>query len=143
MLAITDLPHVMATLNATSVVFLSVGFGFIRRGRWKAHRACMVAALVASAAFLVIYLYYKANSGFAQFGGVGAIRPVYFTILIVHVLGAIAITPLVPVVVWRAYKERFARHRALARWTLPLWLYVGVSGIVVYVMAVHLYPVVP
>ena len=143
MLAITDLTHVMAALNGTSVVFLSFGFGFIRYGRWKAHRACMVAALVASAAFLAIYVYYKANSGFAHFGGVGAIRPVYFTILIVHVLGAIVITPLVPVVVWRAYKERFALHRALARWIFPLWLYVGVSGIVVYVMAVHLYPVVP
>ena len=142
MLAINELPHVMAALNGTSVVCLSAGFGFICLGRWKAHRACMVAALVASAAFLSIYLYYKANSGFAQFGGVGAIRRVYFSILILHVLGAIAITPLVPVVVWRAYKERFARHRALARWTLPLWIYVGVSGIVVYVMAVHLYPAV-
>ena len=141
MLAITDLPHVMAALNGTSVALLVTGFGFIRRGRWKAHRACMVAALVVSAAFLVIYVFYKVNSGFARFGGEGAIRPVYFTILIVHVLGAIAIVPLVPVVVWRAFKERFARHRALARWTLPLWIYVGVSGIVVYVMAVHLYPV--
>ena len=141
MLAITDLPHVMAALNATSVAFLSAGFGFIRRGRWKAHRACMVAALAASAVFLVIYIFYKANSGFARFGGAGVIRPVYFTILILHVLGAIAIVPLVPIVVRRALKGRFERHRALARWTLPLWIYVGVSGIVVYVMAVHLYPV--
>ncbi|MDP6882900.1 MAG: DUF420 domain-containing protein [Rhodospirillales bacterium] len=140
MLAITDLPHVMAALNGVSVVCLSAGFGFIRPGRWKAPQACMVAALVASAAFLSIYLYYKANAGFARFGGDGAVRPIYFTILILHVLGAIALTPLVPVVVWRAFKRRFARHRALARWTLPLWLYVGVSGIVVYVMAVHLYP---
>ena len=140
MLAITDLPHVMAALNGTSVAVLGAGFGFIRGGRWKAHRACMVAALVASAAFLAIYLYYKANSGFARFGGEGAIRPVYFTILIAHVLGAIAIVPLVPVVVWRAFTGRFDRHRTLARRTLPLWLFVGVSGIAVYVMAVHLYP---
>jgi putative membrane protein len=143
MLEITDLPHVMAALNGISVVLLSAGYGFIRQGRWKVHRACMVAALVASAAFLSIYIYYKANAGFAQFGGVGAIRPVYFTILILHVLGAITLTPLVPVVVWRAFKQRFDRHRALARWTLPLWLYVGVSGIVVYVMAVHIYPIAP
>ena len=111
--AITDLPHVMAALNGTSVALLGAGFGFIRRGRRKAHRACMVAALVASAAFLAIYLFYKANSGFARFGGGGAIRGVYFTILIGHVLGAIAIVPLVPAVVWCALKERYQRHRAL------------------------------
>ena len=100
----------------------------------------MITALVVSALFLVFYVIYKANSGFAKFGGEGWIRPVYFTILFVHVLGAIAITPLVPWTVYRALKGEFEGHRRLARWTWPLWIYVGVSGVVVYAMAVHLYP---
>ena len=78
--------------------------------------------------------------GFAKFGGEGAIRPIYFTILALHVAGAIAIVPMVPITLWRALKGDFARHRKIARWTFPLWFYVGISGVVVYVMAVHLYP---
>jgi uncharacterized membrane protein YozB (DUF420 family) len=140
MFAIQDLTHLIAGLNGLSVLFLSVGFVFIRRGERSRHRACMIAALTASAAFLVVYVFYKYNSGFAKFGGVGAIRPIYFTILAAHVAGAIAIVPLVPVTLWRALRGAFDRHRRLARWTWPLWMYVGVSGVVVYVMAVHLYP---
>lgn len=138
--AIHDLPHVIAGLNALSVAFLVAGYAFIRRGDRARHRACMLSALTASAAFLIVYVVYKYNSGFAKFGGVGFIRPVYFTILIAHVVGAIAITPLVPITLWRALKGRFETHRRLARWTWPLWMYVGVSGVVVYVMAVHLFP---
>jgi putative membrane protein len=138
--AIADLTHVIAALNGVSVSFLIAGLVFIRRGDWRTHRACMVSALVASGAFLVIYLYYKANSGFARFGGEGLVRPVYFTILALHIVGAIAIVPLVPLTVWRAFKGRFPAHRKIARWTWPTWVYVGVSGVVVYVMAVHLYP---
>lgn len=137
---IDDLPHVIAALNSLSVVLLGAGYHFIRRGRWRRHRACMIAALAVSAAFLVFYLIYKANSGFAKFGGEGLVRPVYFSILILHILGAIAIVPLVPLTVWRALKGRLAGHRRIARWTWPLWVYVGVSGVVVYVMAVHIYP---
>lgn len=140
MIAIADLPHVNAAFNAISVVFLTAGYVFIRRGDRRRHRAAMIGALVASAAFLVTYLIYHFNAGLAKFGGVGMIRPIYFAILIAHVLIAIVITALVPVTVWRAFSGDFAAHRRLARWTWPLWMYVAVSGVVVYVMAVHLYP---
>ncbi|MEX2450752.1 MAG: DUF420 domain-containing protein [Rhodospirillales bacterium] len=138
--SINDLPHFIAALNGVSVIFLGFGYIFIRQGQWQKHRACMLGALAASAAFLVVYVIYKANSGFAKFGGSGWIRPVYFTILIVHVIGAIAILPLVPLTVYRALTQRFNLHRRIARWTWPLWMYVGISGVVVYVMAVHLFP---
>ena len=137
---VNDLPHVIAGLNAISTLCLAVGFVFIRLGDRYRHRLAMLSALAASALFLLVYVVYKANSGFAQFGGEGVIRPIYFTILIAHIIGAIIITPMVPITVLRAFKGRFAAHRRLARWTWPLWMYVGVSGVVVYVMAVHLYP---
>ena len=137
---IQDLTHVMAALNSASVVCLVIAYIYIRVGARRQHRAFMISALVISALFLIVYVIYKANSGFAQFGGEGWIRPVYFSILLVHILGAIAITPLVPWTVFRAWKGNFDQHRQLAKWTYPLWLYVGVSGVVVYVMAVHLFP---
>ena len=137
---IQDLTHVMAALNTLSVVCLVIAYLYIKLGARRQHRAFMIMALVVSALFLLVYVFYKANSGFAQFGGEGWIRPVYFSILLVHILGAIAITPLVPWTVWRAWKGNFDQHRQLAKWTYPLWLYVGVSGVVVYVMAVHLFP---
>ena len=101
------------------------------------HKHCVAIVFPRNCSIRVIY---KANSGFARFGGEGWIRPVYFSILIAHVIGAIAITPLVPWTLLRAIKGNFEAHRRLARWTLPLWVYVGVSGVVVYVMAVHIYP---
>ena len=137
---IQDFTHIMAGLNSASVVCLLLGYFFIKRGAKDSHRACMIAALIVSAMFLVFYIIYKLNSGFAKFGGDGWIRPIYFTILFVHVLGAIAITPLVPLTVYRAWGGRFEQHRQLARWTYPLWVYVGISGVVVYLMAVHLFP---
>ena len=140
---IQDLTHVMAALNSLSVVCLIIAYVFIKLGSRQQHKAFMITALVVSALFLIFYVIYKANSGFAQFGGEGWIRPVYFSILVVHILGAIAITPLVPWTVYRAWKGQFEKHRQLARWTYPLWLYVGVSGVVVYVMAVHLFPLPP
>lgn len=139
-IAVSDLPHLNAALNAVTLVLLSAGFFFIRTGDRARHRACMLAALAVSAAFLVSYLIYHLNSGLAKFGGVGIIRPIYFTILIAHVLIAVVITALVPVVAYRALKGDFVRHRRLARWTWPLWMYVAASGVVVYVMAIHLFP---
>lgn len=141
MFQVQDLTHVIAALNAVSVVFLVAGRIFIHRGRIPAHRACMVTALLVSAAFLAVYVIYKAQSGFARFGGEGWVRPVYFAILAAHVVGAIAITPLVPWTLIQALRGRFATHRRIARWTWPLWVYVGASGVVVYVMAVHMFPV--
>ena len=140
MLPIQDFPHVIAALNASSVVALSFGFFFIRSGDKVRHRAAMLTALGLSFVFLIFYVIYKANSGFAKFGGEGLIRPIYFTILIIHVIGAISLVPLVPRVVFLALKGRFDAHRRIARWTWPLWMFVGISGVVVYVMAVHLYP---
>lgn len=100
----------------------------------------MICALIVSGIFLVFYVIYKANSGFAKFGGEGMIRPVYFTLLITHVIGAIMITFMVPITVWRAFKGNFVKHKAIARFTWPLWVWVGISGVTVYVMTVHLYP---
>lgn len=140
MLTITDLPHVNASLNAATIFFLSAGFYFIRTGQKERHRAAMIGALAVSAAFLVTYLIYHFNSGLAKFGGEGIVRPIYFTILIAHIIVATAIVPLVPITVYRALTTSFERHRKIARWTWPLWMYVAVSGVVVYVMAVQIYP---
>lgn len=140
MLAVNELPHLNAALNGVTICFLSAGYYFIRSGDRQRHRLCMLSAAVVSAAFLVSYLIYHFNSGLAKFGGEGVIRPIYFTILIAHVLIAVVITPLVPLTLYRALAGQFDRHRRLAHWTWPLWMYVAVSGVVVYVMAVHLYP---
>ena len=142
-MTVQQLPHLIALFNGISVVFMTAGFIFIKQGNREKHRAMMLCAAAASALFLVVYVIYKANAGFAKFGGEGIIRPIYFTILIAHIIGAVAITPLVPMTFMRALKGQFERHRALARWVWPLWFYVGVSGVVVYVMAIHLYPYVP
>jgi putative membrane protein len=138
--ATQDLSHAIAALNGLSAIFLAAGYVFIRRGDRRRHRRMMLSALTASAAFLVVYVIYKLNSGFAKFGGEGFVRPVYFTILALHVVGAIALVPLVPITVWRAWREKFDAHRHLARVTWPVWMYVGVSGVVVYIMAVHMFP---
>jgi uncharacterized membrane protein YozB (DUF420 family) len=137
---VQDLTHAIAALNALSAGFLACGYIFIRRGDRVRHRQMMLSALAVSAVFLVVYVIYKLNSGFAKFGGEGFVRPLYFTILALHIAAAIAIVPLVPLTAWRALSGNFAAHRRLARVTWPVWMYVGVSGVVVYVMAVHLFP---
>jgi uncharacterized membrane protein YozB (DUF420 family) len=131
---VTDLPAVNATLNAVAATLLSVGWVFIRRREITRHRASMVAALVCSALFLTSYVVYHYHAGSRPFQGSGAIRAVYFFVLITHVVLAIAIVPLVALTVTRALRGQFARHRAIARWTLPLWLYVSLTGVIVYVM---------
>jgi putative membrane protein len=140
MIDIADLTHVNAALNAATMVFLGFGLWFILHGERERHRASMLAAAVVSVAFLATYLVYHFNSGLAKFGGEGIIRPIYFTILSLHVLGAVIITPLVPITLVRALAGRFDRHKRIARWTWPLWMYVATSGVVVYVMSVHLFP---
>jgi len=136
----SDLPTLNASLNATAAVLLATGYYFIRTGRRERHRACMIAALVASALFLTSYVIYHIQVGSVPFKGVGAIRTVYFTILITHVVLAIVIVPLVLMTVSRALRGRFDRHRAIARWTLPLWLYVSVTGVIVYWMLYRMQP---
>ena len=130
----TDLPALNASLNATSAVFLSIGWLLIRRRRIEAHRRCMLTAFVVSALFLISYVVYHANVGSVPYQGQGAIRTVYFAILITHVILAAAILPLAIVTLSRALSRRFDRHRKIARWTLPIWLYVSVTGVVIYVM---------
>ncbi|HEV2762810.1 MAG TPA: DUF420 domain-containing protein [Pyrinomonadaceae bacterium] len=141
MIDYTVLPHVNAALNATSGLLLVAGFYFIRRRRVRAHLACMLGALSVSALFLVSYLsYHFGHQGVTRFQGQGLVRPVYFVILITHTVLATAIVPLVAVTVWRAARGRFRRHASIARWTFPLWLYVSVTGVVVYLMLYQLYP---
>jgi putative membrane protein len=130
----TVLPAVNATLNAIATVFLSFGWMFIKRGDRRRHRFCMIAALTTSALFLTSYLVYHANAGSVPFEGQGAIRLVYFAILITHIILAAAILPLALVTLSRALAQRFDRHRTIARWTLPIWLYVSVTGVLIYVM---------
>jgi uncharacterized membrane protein YozB (DUF420 family) len=128
-----------ASLNGASGILLVAGFTMIRQGRIQAHKRCMVAAFVASTIFLVSYVIYHIRVGNILFQGHGWIRPVYFTILISHVLLAITIVPLAIITLSRALAERFDRHRRIARWTLPLWLYVSVTGVVVYLMLYQFY----
>jgi uncharacterized membrane protein YozB (DUF420 family) len=134
------LPHLNACLNAASGALLLAGFYFIRTGRVTAHLRCMTAALCVSVAFLVSYLVYHAQHGSTRFAGQGYVRPVYFTILLTHTVLAAIIVPLVAVTLRRARRGDFARHRRIARWTFPLWLYVSVTGVVVYLMLYQLYP---
>ena len=112
----------------------------IRSRKILAHKTCMLIAFGCSATFLVGYLYYHFSVGLVRFGGEGWIRPVYFTILISHTILAIVIVPLVIVTLSRALRERFDRHRAIAVWTFPLWMYVGVTGVIVYFLLYRIYP---
>lgn len=133
-MSVTDLPALNASLNTLATLFLLAGYVFVRRKHVAAHRAAMLGALTTSAAFLTSYVIYHANVGSRPFTGTGAIRVVYFVILVSHVLLAIAIVPLVLVTVSRALSRRFDRHRAIARITWPLWMYVSITGVVVYLM---------
>ena len=134
MLEVTDLPEVNATLNAIAALLLTIGYIYIRRGQTQEHRLCMLAAFATSALFLASYLVYHFNVGSVAFTGQGTIRTVYFTILISHIILAIAILPMAIVTLLRALRGQFESHRRLAKWTVPLWLYVSVTGVVVYWM---------
>ena len=133
-MSVTDLPALNATLNGISFVFLVTGYVFIRRGQWQRHRACMIAALVMSALFLTSYVIYHVQVGSVPFRKTGWIRTVYFAVLIPHVILAAAIVPLILITVSRALSRRFDKHRRIARITLPLWLYVSITGVIVYLM---------
>ncbi len=133
-----DLPTLNAILNAMSAAWLTVGYGFIRRGRVSAHRACMLAAVATSLAFLVSYLTYHAQAGSTRFQSQGAVRALYFTILGTHTVLAAAIVPLVLLTLTLALRGRFPQHRRAARWTWPVWIYVSVTGVVIYFMLYHL-----
>jgi putative membrane protein len=132
-------PAINATLNGTSAVLLVTAHSMIKRRRIATHRALMLAAVTTSSLFLISYLYYHWHVGSVHFPGHGWSRPVYFSILISHTILAAAIVPLVIVTLSRALRERFDRHRAIARWTYPLWLYVSITGVVIYFMLYHLF----
>lgn len=129
---VRSVPAVIASLNALAAVFLIVGFAFIRARKIKQHRFCMIAALICSSLFLAFYLYFHSVAGVIRFGGQGWIRPVYFTLLVSHTVLATVIVPLVLITLVRALRKRFDRHRVIARWTLPIWVYVSVTGVLVY-----------
>ena len=133
-MTVSDLPALNATLNATSAVLLTTGWILIRRGRIAQHRAVMIAAVCTSILFLISYLIYHAQVGSVRFTKQGPIRAVYFTILLTHTVLAAAIVPLVLVTLTRALRARYERHRRIARWTMPIWLYVSVTGVIVYLM---------
>jgi len=134
-------PVINASLNGASTVLLLIGRWFISQRRIAAHRATMITAVVTSTLFLISYLYYHAHVGSVRFQGTGWSRPVFFSLLISHVILAAAIVPLVIITLTRALRERFDRHRAIARCTFPLWLYVSITGVIVYFMLYHWFAV--
>lgn len=134
MISVSQLPSLNAALNSLSAILLIAGYLFIRSRNIKAHKTCMLAAFASSILFLISYLVYHYQVGSVPFQGQGGIRLVYFTILLTHTILAITVVPLALVTLFRAFKERFDRHRRIARWTFPIWLYVSVTGVVVYWM---------
>ena len=134
------LPHLNACLNGTSAILLFSGWRFIRARNVVAHRACQIGALIVSLLFLTSYLTYHFNHGTTRFQGTGLARPIYFTVLTSHTILAIVIVPLVVLTFYRAFRNDFVRHRRIARITLPLWLYVSITGVIVYLMLYQIYP---
>ena len=128
-----------ASLNGTSAILLACGYAAIRKGKMQIHKAFMIAAVAVSSAFLISYVVYHYRVGHVRFQGQGWIRPVYFAILLSHTFLAIVIVPLVIVTLRRAWLERFDKHRLIARWTLPMWFYVSVTGVIVYLLLYQLY----
>lgn len=139
MFSLTTLPLLNALLNSLSAVLLSTGYVAIRCGRIALHKACMLAACATSALFLVSYLTYHYHIGSKPFPGQGTIRIVYFVILISHTMLAVVIVPMVLLTLYRAWRAQWERHRRLARWTLPLWFYVSVTGVVIYMLLYQVY----
>ena len=137
----TQLPHLNAVLNSLSALFLVTGFLFIRRGRIGAHRTMMTGALISSTLFLISYLiYHFVFHGLSRFAGQGIVRTLYLVILFTHTVLAVIILPFILVTVTRALRGDFMRHRRVARWTFPMWLYVSVTGVIVYLMLYQIYP---
>jgi len=130
---------VNASLNAIAAVFLGAGYFFIRRRQIGAHRVCMLIAFAVSVVFLICYVTYHIQVGDVRFQGQGVVRPVYFTILISHIILAGATVPLAVFTLSRALRARFDKHRRIARWAWPVWMYVSVTGVIVYLMVYHIY----
>ena len=139
-MTVYDLPAVNATFNAISTVFISAGWWLVRRGYWRQHIACMITALISSTFFLAGYLTYHAYVGEKSSGYQGLIAWFYFPILVTHILLAFVTLPLVILTLIPAFRRRWDRHRRLGRWTMPIWLYVSVTGVLVYLILYHWFP---
>ena len=137
---ISDLPALNACLNGTSTILLSFGWYFIKRDRKTAHRNCMIAALATSALFLTSYLFYHYHAGSTRFLEPQWFRPIYLAILLTHTVLAVVIVPLILMSVTRAVRERWELHKKISRWTLPLWLYVSVTGVLIYFLLYQIFP---
>ncbi len=140
-MSISDLPAVNASLNGLSTVFLTLGYVFIRRQRRDAHRNCMIAAFLTSTIFLASYLtYHFTVTAVTKFQGQGFVRYLYFVILITHIILAVVIVPMILTTLYRASKQRWEAHRKIARWTWPLWMYVSITGVLIYMMLYQWFP---
>jgi putative membrane protein len=142
---VSDLPAVNASLNALAAMLLVAGFIFIRRGNKAAHAKCMVSAFVVSTIFLITYVTHKAlvHGAHTKIGAEGFVRGFYYVIQITHIVLAAAIVPMALITMTRALRKRFDRHRAIARWTWPIWMYVSVTGVLIYFMLYHWFPAAP
>ena len=139
-MTIHDLPAVNATLNGLSAVFLTLGFIFIKRGHKIAHRNCMISAFSTSAVFLICYLTYHFFAGRTEFKNPLWFKPIYLIILLTHTVLAVVIVPLILRTLWLARKQNFEAHKKIARWTWPLWMYVSVTGVVIYLLLYQIFP---
>lgn len=139
-MTISDLPALNASLNAFSTLFIATGWYLIRAGHWRRHVACMIVAVVSSAVFLVSYLIYHAHAGSVRFTAQGIVRPIYFAILVTHVLLAFTVLPLVIATLVPVFRRRWEKHTRIARWTMPIWLYVSITGVIVYFMLYQWFP---
>jgi uncharacterized membrane protein YozB (DUF420 family) len=142
-MSVYDLPALNASLNGVSAILLVAGYVCIRRRRIAAHRACMIAAFGVSVLFLISYLVYHAEVGSVRFPGTGAVRTLYLSILLTHTVLAALVPPLALITLYRALRADFARHRRIARWTFPIWLYVAITGVVIYVLLYVVYEAQP
>lgn len=136
---IPKIPHLLAILNTLSAILISIGYINIRNQNKAVHKTCMIAALIVSTFFMIFYLYYHAKVGYIPFAGQGNIRYVYFSLLASHVILAAIALPMVLITAGLAIRNKFSIHKRIARWTLPTWLYVSVSGVIIYVMSFHIY----
>jgi putative membrane protein len=139
-MGVSDLPAVNACLNSASTILLTTGYILIRRKRQNAHRNCMIGALVTSTLFLACYLYYHAHAGRTVFANPAWFKPIYLTILLTHTVLAVVIVPMIVLTVVPALRQRFDRHRKIARWTWPLWMYVSVTGVIIYFLLYQIFP---
>jgi putative membrane protein len=139
-MTLSDLPAVNAALNTLSTIFLTCGYVFIRRQRQVAHRNCMIGAVISSTLFLTCYLIYHYNAGRTVFRDPAWFRPIYLTILLTHTILAVVIVPMVLTTLYRAARRQFDRHKKIARWTWPIWMYVSITGVIIYFLLYHIFP---